>query len=115
VAGGKLDGTLADDAQHAPWLAAAPFSARVGEGAALAAALPGVDLPEAPWINEFDDNAASRPASDLAFVPASSPLEVRPSPRIVRDERPIWLPYEIPLVGLWWWWRRARRRRASAR
>jgi hypothetical protein len=114
VSAGRLEGSLGDRAAGEPWSASVPFSASVADRPhLLAAELPGVELPSAPWLTEFSDPTTRRPASDLVFRTAASQVEVRRPPRVIVDERPIWLPYEIPvIVGVWWWRRRARRGRA---
>jgi Uncharacterized protein conserved in bacteria (DUF2330) len=105
----KLDGAFTDI--DGAWPATEPFASTVETSRALATALPGVDLPGHPWLHELRDLATSRPASDVVFRPAASRIEVRRPPDVMLDERPIPIPYELPIVvgGVWWWRRRARR------
>jgi hypothetical protein len=79
--------------------------------------LPGVDLPARFWLHEFSDPTTKRPASDLVFRPSASTAELRPPPYVVPNRRPIYIPYELPVVGgaifLSWRRRRARAQKAS--
>jgi hypothetical protein len=102
----KLDGGAA-------WPALLRFSAQLAIPSALGNALPGVALPPAGWLVEFQDQAQKRPRLDLSFATTLDRLAVKRESIVTYRELPIPLPYEAPFVGglAWWWWRRRARRR----
>jgi hypothetical protein len=115
VATGRVTGSLSD-LNGRPWATHPSFSAKAKRSAALAAALPGIDLPEQFWLSEFSDDAQRRESSDLVFAIDARAGEVHPPPLVVADDTPLPLPYELPFVvgGAVWWRRRAKVRRARA-
>jgi hypothetical protein len=106
----RVDGDLADLAP-AKWSALVPFAAQVSLPPAVAADLPGVELPGRAWLHEMDDRAETRPLSDLVFRHAPGSAEVRRPPIV--DEARVPIPIDLFLVGGAVWgirrWRRARR------
>jgi hypothetical protein len=108
----RMDGVLADEGSR-PWDATLLFSKSVAGANHLAAALPGLELPSQPWVNEFVDHTAKRPATDVVYRPLS-PAEV---PWIAYVDQTLPVPYELPFVatGLVWWWRRRRAKKGAVR
>ncbi len=113
-----LVGSLVDG-DGRPWGAQTEFSARVPVGPFPADRLPGVDLPDHPWLTQMHDRSEKRPPSDLVFTRTASASELRP-PTMRHDfDTPVYVPVELPVGGAvlawWWWWRRRRRARAAGR
>jgi hypothetical protein len=102
------------DSGDQPWGATLRFSDEV---VATDFKLPGVELPDRIWLNEFSDPSAKRPASDVAFRASPSSPVVRRPPLIVHTPKSLYVPYElVPLLAaiVWWWRRRGRTRVARA-
>jgi hypothetical protein len=110
LASDKLTGAIDDGA--GAWPVDGPFAARVDALGALSATIPGVDMPETPWITELTDHAAQRHASDVEFHPATDRSEVRRPAVHLYEDHAVPIPYELPfVVGGIWWWRRRRKLR----
>jgi hypothetical protein len=116
VADTAVDGAMSD-LGDAPWDVRRPFAAPWTQvPAAMAAALPGVELPARAWVTELVDHASSRPPSDVVFAPSRTAGETRRPPITQRRYVDVPLPYELPFVALGvGWWLRRRRRLAAVR
>jgi hypothetical protein len=128
VADGRVDGVLSDDASR-PWNARPTFATLVWRPEnrqedpvavswrKLAAALPGVELPDRPWLSELDDRSTKRAEADVFFHASDSVVEIHKKP--VRQIRwhTVTVPYEVPFVVVplaWLGWRLGTRLRRRA-
>jgi len=128
IAGGRVDGVLSDDGLR-PWNARPTFAALVWRPESrredpvavswrkLAAALPGVELPERPWLSELDDRSTKRPETDVIFQASDSVVEVHKKPITQIRWHTVTVPYEVPFVVVplaWLGWRVGTRLRKRA-